>query len=362
MTKLTKQNKIVLAIIIICLATAAEGVLGSRFFHGEMSRQIDETLRAQAIQMVAGYELYDQNREILMAGIQADALEINRIHGDFISTALNQAYDESVKGTLDDRLIVSQVRAIIKNSEDAFHLKSVFIENASSHRNDLDPLIRDAVQRPGYSFEYLAKSPSELYYRGSLDIIMRSGEEKPWNAYARAIYFSPIDMIVIFEGETVYEEDMVARLVKHIQNINERTVKMSESLEDVIVLQENGYSLYSGRFDTDSSRRVTRLVYHDLKKTGEFPASILGNHNTYKTLMVKNPDGHMQERYAYILYDDIHKNYVLVSRLTSDIRKQEAPLIRLSRFVALINIFVVSAIAVMLISRTEALEEEDAIS
>lgn len=358
MEKMLKNKRKILAILLICLATATEGILGSRFFHGEMSRQIDETLKAQAIQMIQGYELYDQNKEIHLASNQADALEINQIHGAFIYNALVQTHGEMISGKLEEHLVESRVREILKNSEEAFQLESVFIQNASAYRNDLDKRLRDMVLKPGYSLDYLAKSPSELYHSGVLDILMKGGGHQPCYAYAKAIYYAPLDIIVIFQGTSGYEKDKMVRVVRHIKNINERTVTMAGAVEDVIIFQENGYSFYSGRFEKGSQRRITRLVYYDLKRIGEFPANIFSVNEAYKTLMVKTPEGQMQERYGYILYDGKHQNYVLVSRLTSDIREQEAPLIFLGRFVAFVNILVVSFIACLLITRKEALNEE----
>lgn len=47
MEKLKRHKTKILAILLICLVTAAEGILGARFFHGEMNRQIDENLKAR---------------------------------------------------------------------------------------------------------------------------------------------------------------------------------------------------------------------------------------------------------------------------------------------------------------------------
>ncbi len=353
-----KHKTKIFAILLICLVTALEGILGARFFHGEMSRQIDETLKAQAVQIVNGYNIYDENRTIRMAGIQANALELNRIHGEFIYNALAQAHKEHIGGTIDESLIEGRVREILANSEEVFQLKSVFIRNASSYRNHLDQLIQDTVRKPGYRYEYLAKSSSELFHNGTLDIVFRGNDQLPWKSYAKAVFYEPLDMIVIFEGVSGYEENSVSRLARHIQKINERTITMAGSTEDVIIVQENGYSLYSGQFEKRSSKRVTSLAYHDLSRKDQFPGNITNLNDTYRTLLIKNPEGQMQELYVYILYDGAHHNYVLVGRRTSEIAEQETPLILMSRFAAFINILVVSFIACLLISRTDTLKEE----
>lgn len=358
MDRLKKHKRKMMAILLICLITASEGILGARFFHGEMDRQIDETLKAQALQIVNGYNIYDQNREIRMAGMQADALELNRIHGDFIYNALVQAHKEHIGGDLDESLIEGRVREILKNSEDVFRLKSVFIPNASTHRNDLDQLIKDTFGKPGYRYEYLAKTSSDLFHNGSLDIVFKGNDQLPWKSYVKAVFYEPLDMMVIFEGISGYEENSVTRLARHIQKITERTVTMTGSTEDVIIVQENGYSLYSGQFEKRGSKRVSGLTYHDLSLKDQFPGNIINLNDTYRTLQIKTHDGNMQELYCYILYDGAHHNYILVGRRTSEIAEQETPLILISRFAAFINILVVSFIACMLLSRTDLLKEE----
>ncbi len=358
MKRLLKQKRMLAIIFLTIFVTSVEGYFGAQFFHGEMSRQIDETLKTQALQIVQGYEIQDQSKKALLAGIQSDAMELNRIHGEFILNVLNEAYRETLNGTLNESLVRNRVIGILNHSENSVGENAYYIEKASEKRNELDHHFRSVFEKSGYAIEYIAKKPADLYNSGTLDIVVKGKTETAMNGYAKAVYHAPLDVIVLFGGNSDYEGDTVDRLFKSIQKINERTIAMAGSMEDVIIIQENGYTLYSGHFEKGNPHRVTRLVYNAFKDTQAFPATITGVSDTFRTLKINNPDGQLEERYAYIHFDQKHHNYVLVSRPTADIRNQEAPLVAIGRFVAFVNIIVFCFIAYMLVSRDEALAEE----
>lgn len=358
MKQLLKSKKFMFILFLIILVSGLETSFGSRFFHDEMARQINETLKAQATQIIQGYETYDQNSEILRAGIQADALELNRIHGEFLIRVMSQSYQDRLHGKINDDQMESRIISIIGHSEEQIDLKGDLIWNAYARRSDLAQLIRNAVQEPNQNVSFLGNNPSEIYRTGFLDVVIRGGAERPWETYARAVYYQPLDLIVIIAGTSSYAEDNVARLFKHNQENLERNIMMIGSMEDVIIFQKSGYSLYSGRFEEDRSRRVTRIAYDDVEDPYGLGKQITGNSGIYKTLQVKTPDQHMQERYSYIEYDGHQDQYVIVSRSTDDILSRERAMNLISLLVGTVNVIVVSLIAFMILSRDETLKEE----
>lgn len=359
MKKLLKDRKMIFILLLIFVAAGIANVMGTRFFHGELMRQIDETLELQADQILQGYATYDQNREILRAGIQADALELNRIHGEFLLKTIEQAHREHLRGSLDRRRMEERIASILEHSEERANLSGVLIPQASSHRNDLDQLIRSFVQKPQQVVSYLGNQPSEVFHTGYLDIIIRGGLEQPWETYARAVYYQPLDMIVIFQGTSSYAEDNVGRLFRSNQETLERNIMLAGSLEDVIILQKNGYSLYSGRFENDNPNRVTRILYTDMDAPDGLGKELVGSSGMFKTVSIPTPGQQHQERYGYVLYDSRQDQYVFVSRLTADIVGRERALDAVSRMVGIVNVVVICIIAGMLISRDDALKEEE---
>lgn len=355
---LMKDTKVHVILVLVLTSLLVEGLLGERFIHGEMIRQINETMKSQATQILQGYETYDQNQEILRAGIQADALELNRIHGEFLLKAVEQSYRDQLRGKMDKKQMENRIISIMKHSEYDINLTGNLIWNASAYKDDLETLIKNEVQEPNQFISYLGKKPSELFHTATLDIVIRGGSEQPWETYSRAVYFEPLDLIAIFTGTSSYAEGNVGRLFRRNQENLERNIMMIGSMEDVIILQKTGYSLYSGHFDKNRSRRVTRILYNDMKDPNGFGKSIIGNYGVYKTLMVPMPDQQLQERYGYIIYDTSQDQYVVVSRPTADINERESVMTAISRFVGVVNLIVVCLISWMLISRDEALKQE----
>ncbi len=358
MKTLLKNKKIQIIWLVILIFSVITDFWGGHFFHEEMTRQINETLASQAVQIMKGYDTYDQNMEILRAGIQADALELNRIHGEFLLQAMAQTYRQNLRGELSQEQLKHQIGSILQRSEAGISLKGSLIWDASSHRNDLDRLIRDTVQDKGQYIRYVGNDPSEVFHSGALDVVIRGGSEQPWETYGRAVYYQPLDVIVVFEGTSSYAEDNVGRLFRRNQENLERNIRTVGTMEDVIIFQKSGYSFYSGRFEKDSTRRVTRILYNDMNDPEGLGKEVAGSHGTYKTLMVPTPYQELQERYCYIVHDTHQDQYIVVSRPTEEIEKREDALNMVSRLVGALNVIVICFIAYMLVSRDETLKEE----
>lgn len=359
MTHLLRNKSILFVLLLILTAAYLEGNLGARFFHGEMQKQIDETLKYQAHQIVQGYEIYDQNRGMLRSGIQSDALELNRIHGEFLLKVIEDLHHENLRGDLNRTELEKRISSVLRSSEENISLKGSLIWNAISHRNELDYLIKIQVQEPDQFIGYLGNSPSDLYHSGALDIVIRGGTERPWETYARAIYYEPLDLIVIFEGTSSYAEDNVGRLFTRIQSNLERNIMMIGTLEDVIVIQKSGYSLYSGRFEAGTDRRVTRILYNELDPTQGLGKDILNSNGVYKTLQIPALDPKLQERRCFILYDPHMDQTIIVSRTTAEMNRREGKLVAVSRFMGAVNVLVICLIAGMLITRDAILQSEE---
>lgn len=357
MNSLLKQKRIQIILLIVFLVTGFDSAAGARFFHSEMIRQIEETLKTQSERIQQGYEQSEQNREIYRTGIQSEVLELNRIHGDFLLKVMEEFYEETLQHGLEPRDIETQLRKILKAGEQGTALSGTLIPKASGHRNDLDMLIKGAVLSPGQTLHYFGRMPADIFLSGGLDIAVRGTLERPWEIYARAVYYKPLDMIVVLTGTDGINQHGVSAMFQKIQDNMERNVMLAGAQEDVIILQDNGYGIYSGRFESiDSEVRTTRIVYHDKGSPENLINQVKGKHEEFATLKVTTLNGQVQERYGYIRYDGAQQQTIIVSRPQAMINSRENLLVVISLFISAVNITVIGLIAWMLISRDEALE------
>lgn len=346
----------VLALILVL--SAIYQMLSEGFFYGEMIRQIDETLLSQTTQILEGYEAYDRYLELIQAETQSDALALNRVHGEFLLKAMEQFYRQTLQGELDANQMQRRISSIIQHSENNVSLKTEIIWNASTHRNDLERLIRAAVQVPGETVSYPGDTPLALFQCKAVDIILGNEAVKPWKAYARAIYYDPLDLVVVFRDRSAGPEDNVERLYRMNRESLERTIGMTGTLEDVIILQKSGYTLYSGRFEAGSTRRITRMAFNDTDEPFGLSGILRNGEDGYKTLMIPTPGGNQEERYCYTVYDPAQEHHIILSRPTAAIEKKALLMTALSRFVAAVNLLLACIFAGMLHSWNEALEAE----
>lgn len=360
MEKMLNNKKIYFALVLILVFMIVNAVVSERFFHQEMLRQIDDTLKVQSDHIMEGYDPYEQNEEILRTGVRADTLELNRIHGEFLLKSIDQIYRESLPAETDSLQVKQWVTGIVQRSEENISLKGTLIWDASLRQDELDTLIRQAVQRQGETISYQGKPLSELFRLKALDLMIESSLKKPWETYARAVYFQPLDLVVVIKDTARNPEDLAGEFLrKNTENL-ERSIMMIGTMEDVIVLQKSGYSLYSGRFGADGKdRRITRILYNDTEDPAGLFSRISGKGDGYQTLQVPIPDGKTQERYCYIAYDSPRNQYIILSRPVAAIRTKEGLLEAVSRFAGIINVIVVSLLSAMLITRDEALKEGD---
>lgn len=352
------RNKWIIGIMVLILAVnAVGGIAGARFFHNEMQRQIGETMRAQALQILKGYDVADQDREILRAAVQSDALEYNRIHGEFLLDVLEHGYQEQLRGRFTPEQTADWVRETIGQVHRATGLEGQLLLQVSEQRNTLDALMKKTAKPWGSRLLYIADSPSELLRTGSLNMMVAGGTGDLPLAYVRGVYHPKLDMAVVFALREVPEENTVGLLLERVQENLERSLRMAVPTEDIIIYQESGYSFFSGRFGADKDQRLTRILYDEAEDPQSLSASLRGLQDDFATLRIRTPDGEVQERYAYIRYDRNHRLYVVISRKTDDIAAREGDLVRISQIAGAVNILVTALIAWLLLRR-DTLEEE----
>ncbi len=355
--RLFKDRWIIGIMVLILAVNAVGGIAGARFFHNEMQRQIGETMRAQALQILKGYDVADQDREILRAAVQSDALEYNRIHGEFLMDLMEHGYQEQLRGRFTPEQTTAWIRETIGKVHRDTGLEGQLLLQVSERRNALDALMKQVARAWGPRLLYVADSPSELLRTGSLTMMVTGGTGDLPLAYARGVYHPKLDMAVVFALREAPEANTVGLLMERVQENLEHSLRMAVPTEDIIIHQESGYSFYSGRFGTDRDQRLTRILYDEARSPQSLSAALRGLEDDFTTLSIRTPDGEMQERYAYVRYDRSHRLYVVISRETADIAAKERDLIRISQVAGAVNILVTVLIAWLLLRR-DTLEEE----
>lgn len=359
--KLIRDRWILGVVLLILAFTAFEGIVGARFFHGELLNQIEDNLKSQALQILDGYETVDQNREIQLAARQGEILDANRVHGEFLIHVMEQAYQEVLRGSQSTEDAQRWVTDVLRRSEASNQLEGVLLTDVSSRRNALDTLLRETAKRWGTVTGYSAGSASDLLQTGALNLVTTNGGSGSAQVFVRVVYHPKLDAAVVFANLQPPQTVDVSLLLERVQGNLEQSLGLAVPRNDVIILQATGYSLYSGRFDPVPDRSVNRIQYEDPALPDSLYARLQAGEGEYRTLSVRLPDGSVQERHAYVQYDNRHRMYIVVSRQTAEMQAQEWKLIVISRLAAAFNILLTGTIAILILRRVAPDEDAPAI-
>lgn len=335
---------------LVMVFSAVEGNIASAFFHKELNREIDEVMIHQAHQVIRGYELAEQNRGIFKTGVQNDALELNRSHGNFLLKVIALSYQDVLSGETDRAEAEARIASIVSSVSENSGMRGHVIRNFSSYRNDVDGLIRKTITHWGLPVTYMGNSPSDLLSKGRLDIVIGASDSGLSDRYAGAVYYEPMNVAVLFEEANASNESTVDLLYGKIQENFERNIQSITSAEDIIILDPGGYSLYSGRFYSNSDRRMTRIMHEDWSEGFSLIDSVKNKKNQFHTMDITTPEG-TQRRYAFIQYDAQRGLYVIVSRKKVDLETKEGELIAISRAAAGVNLVLMVIVVLSFLGR-----------